>query len=127
MPVKKYSDDQIESVAMLREDGLSYPEIAKRTGMHQASVKAYCLKLGADSPTAPYNGPKRNRSDTSQRGGFIVRQYSPAEDAQLLALEAIGKNPAQIAAIMGRTRNSIVGRMMTIARNQERADRMSDA
>jgi DNA-binding CsgD family transcriptional regulator len=127
MPAKKYSDNLIETVAMLRENGLTYPAIAKRTGMHHASVKSYCLKLGADSPTSHCNGPRRAKPVITQRGGFTIRQFTPAEDAQLLALEAAGKTPAEIANIMGRARNSIVGRMMTIARRQERAESLADA
>lgn len=122
MPAPKYTDELVNTAAELREGGMTYSAIAQRLGMSKEAAQYHCLKLGADCPKAAA-APAWNRTPkTVARGNHIVRNFTAAEDRRLLALEAEGKTPAEIARILARKRNSIVGRMMTIARRQERAE-----
>jgi hypothetical protein len=127
VPKPKYTSEQVNKAAELREQGLSCGAIAEQVGMTERSVYWHCIKLGADSPLAAANAPRPRKPITVQRGNHIVRQFTPQDDKQLLALEAEGLTPAMIAQRMGRKRNSIVGRMMTIAFKQERAESLTDA
>lgn len=111
----------------LRRAGCSYAFIADRLGVSEGSVSWYCLKEGIDSPnterkalpqTAP--GPM-----VVKRGNHVVRHFSPDEDARLIAMEREGLNPTEIGRRLGRRPNTIRGRLMTLARQQERAEALS--
>lgn len=111
----------IETIAELREQrGLSYQRIADQLGCSASSVSWYCLVHGIEKP-----GPVATRSlvrpgSIERRNGGEIRRFTVDEDRQLLALEAQGLNYFQIGKRMGRRRNSIHGRLMTLARREER-------
>lgn len=111
----------IDLIAELRErKGLSYQQIADRLGCSASSISWYCLAHGIEKP-----GPVATRSrvrpgSIERRNGGEIRRFTPDEDRQLLALDAEGVNYFQIGKRMGRRRNSIHGRLMTLARREER-------
>lgn len=107
----------------LRLAGCSLRFIADKLGVTEGSVSHYCLKEGIESPnteskvlpqTAP--GPM-----VLKRSGHTVRHFTPEEDKKLLAMANAGKSLSEIGRALGRRHNSISGRMMTLARQQERA------
>ena len=57
-----------------------------------------------------------------RRGDHIVRRFTEKEDALLLELEAQNLNYSEIARRLDRRRNSIVGRLATLARREARAE-----
>ncbi len=124
MAARKYSEAQIEAAVALRERGLTYSQIARKTGMSKSAVDWYCLKLGAEPPhLAP---PPRNVGMMIvQRGGHLVRRFTDAEDAILLRMEAEGHRLSDIARQVGRRRNSVLGRLMTLARRDARQEELS--
>jgi len=111
-----------ETIAELRgEKGWSYARIARRLGCSKATVSWYCLIDGVEKPGVP---PKLSRFSgplTVRRGSHVVRRFSAAEDARLLELEASGLKLGEIGRRLGRRRNTILARLATLARHDERA------
>jgi hypothetical protein len=58
-----------------------------------------------------------------RRGDHIVRRFTQAEDAELLALEAQGLNDNQIGKRIGRRPNSVRGRLLILSRHADRRER----
>ena len=106
--------------AQLGEAGLPVREIAGRLDMHPSAVSWHCLRLGADSPRDLCKPPDPVRTQRYMRSGHVVRRFTPEEDEQLLHLEAEGLSAGDIAQHLNRRRNSIVGRLMTLARQETR-------
>lgn len=119
MPRRKYTEEQANTAAELREQGLTFVEIGEKLGMNERSVQYHCMRLGADLPP---NAPRRNNRlpEVYQRNGRIVRLFTPEEDAELLRLEATGMPTNQIARLMGRPANSTRGRLMLLAMKEAR-------
>lgn len=85
--MRKYSEAQIDTACTLREQGLTFAEIARRTGMHEASVLEHCQVRGAVSPTG--------------RKCFTRPQYSADEAARALELRSQGATTAAISRALG--------------------------
>lgn len=109
------TDDQLDRMAEMRERGLGYARIAEILNVSQDAVEWQCLRLGALPPPERRYSPNR-RSPVYQRGNVTVRAYTPFEDARLLALAPVVTSRAEIARRLGRSRNSVVGRLLTLAR-----------
>ena len=116
----RVSEEQIAIIVERRESGVSLAEIARELKISRGSVEYQCLKLGADPPV-PYKLPDLEPI-AYERSGHTVRRFSPEEDAKLLALTGSGMRLAAVARELGRGRNSVIGRLMTLARRQERAE-----
>jgi len=85
------------------------------------AVSWYCLmegieKNGKPPVPKPYRGPMMTK-----RGNHVVRCFTQEDDKLLLELEAQGKRYSEIARALGRQRNSVVARLATLARREERA------
>jgi len=116
----KYSEETLNEAAEMREAGSTYAAIAKRLEMSQGAVYWHCLRLGADSPKAP---PKTNVGPSLvKRGNHVVRRFSPEEDEKILRLSGEGVSLSEISRSLGRKHNSVKGRLMTLARRDERAE-----
>ena len=120
MPARKYPDDLLEEAARLREAGMRISEIGKRLGINPSVVAAYCLQVGADSPDAAMKPPLLQNVPHYTRNGHVVRRFTEAEDARLLALRLRGIGVTEIARRLGRRRNSVIGRLRTLARHEAR-------
>lgn len=122
MARKKHSEETCERAAEMREEGFTYKQIGDELGMSQASVYWHCLRLGADSPTSP---PKTNIGPlVTKRGDHTVRRFTPEEDAKMLEMEQAGATRSDIARALGRRHNSVIGRLLTLARKDERESRL---
>lgn len=126
MPARKYSDNIIQRAAEMRETGKTVPEISSALGMSASAVYWYCLKLGADSPDGCSHLDRNRGPRLVRRGKYIVRRFSADEDSLLLSMEAAGNSLSAIAHELGRSRNSIVGRLMTLARHEDRTERQGE-
>lgn len=122
MPARKYSDEELNQAAEMRERGLSFRQIGHKLGMSPSAVSWHCLRLGADSPNT------LGRIDTPKgpmvvsRLGHTVRRFSDAEDERMLAMEADGARVCDMARALDRTPQSIRGRLMTLARREARME-----
>jgi IS30 family transposase len=118
---------QREQIAELRgERGWSFRKIADHLGISYGSAQWLCLREGIEKPGPPplvraWSGPRE-----STRGNHVVRRFAPDEDVRLLSYEAAGLTVAEIGRRLGRRPNSVVGRLATLARRQERALARSD-
>lgn len=108
----KYSPSQILQAAELRERGLTFRNIAKKTGMTFSSAVWHCRRQGATHPTKTF---KRPINKPAVRNGHPVRPFTPEEDAQLLDLSLQGLNNSQISAALARPNASIRNRLVTLA------------
>lgn len=118
---ERLTDAQLDTIVAMRENGATYEEIGKAVNRSADAIHWHCMKLGADSPRS------RWRSwDTVQgpmvvsRANHVVRRFTPEEDEKLLRLEAQGFRVIEIARQLGRRHNSITGRLMALARREER-------
>lgn len=112
------SAEQREKITDMRENrGMSYRAIAEELGIHHGSVSWFCHVNGIERRGKP-RPCRRNVAALTMRNGHPVRAYTPEDDRQLLALEAEGLNYHQIAKRMGRKRNSVLGRLATLARRE---------
>ena len=120
MPARKYSDDLLNEACRLREAGMAVPRIARRLGMPDTVVEYHCLRLGADSPNAAARQDPVIRVTQYRRNGRVVRRFSEVEDTRLLGLRTQGIGVNEIARQLGRCRNSVIGRLRTLARREAR-------
>lgn len=120
---RRLTEAQIMQIAELREAGLTTRSIALRFHVSTALVEWHCLRLGADAPRggyAPRNVPECPKA--YRRGGRWVRLFTQAEDARLLDMARNARPLPEIAAELQRSANSIVGRLMVLARREARAE-----
>ena len=122
MPARKYSDETLNEAAELRESGMSEAAIAKRLGMSKGAVYWHCLKLGADSPNAAPTKRTSSGPVEVERSGHKVRRFTEDEDAKLLEMSLAGARVADMCRALGRKHNSIIGRLMTLARHEARLE-----
>lgn len=120
------SDGQLDEMCELRERGWGIDRIAQYftdagTPISANAVNWQCMRLGADVPQR-LRGKHTQPSAPYQRGGHIVRPYTPDEDALLRVLEMQGFSIAVIARRLGRQGNSIRGRLYTLARIDARQE-----
>jgi len=106
----------------LREKGHSYQFIAGRLNIPERSVSYFCLKYGIESPNTKdkilpqtAKGPR-----IYSRKGRIVRRFTQEEDKVLLQMRQEGKSLSEIGRKLGRRHNSIVGRLYTLSRHEDR-------
>lgn len=121
MGKKSFDRATIERAAELREQGLSYSMIEKLTGMSRGSAYWHCLREGAEAPNNTIRAGAIGAMVLTTKRGHTIRRYTEDEDQKILAMEALGANPTEIAKALGRARSSIIGRMMMLARHEERA------
>jgi len=118
----KLTPEQRVEIVALREKGWGIERIAKKMGCSVGAVQWHCLIACADPPTLVKNPcfAKPPKPKTYMRGGVLVRQFTPEEDAKMLELEKRGLGPTAIGRLMGRKWNTIKGRLATLARIEER-------
>lgn len=118
-----YTDETFDRMAEMRERGLSYGQIGRLLNMSPGAVSWHCLRLGVESPK-PLKGhfnPKPGPT-VMKRGNHVVRRFTPAEDRMLLEMEMEGIKRSEICKALGRSNNSVLGRLMTLARRDARAE-----
>lgn len=120
------SDAQLIELAELREQGWTQARIARHftdagTPISEGIVHWWALQMGADLPPERRHA-QRPPERPYQRGSVIVRPFTPEEDAILIRLEQQGVGYMDIARRLDRRRNSIVGRLMTLARRDARQE-----
>lgn len=118
MPAQKFTRDQLDALAEMREAGMSCARIARRLGMSRGAVHWQCMRLGVVAPEDRGRVPVVPETPlVARRGDHVVRRFTRDEDARLLALEAEGLSIGEIARRLGRPANSVRGRLATLARH----------
>lgn len=112
---------QCEKIADMRERGKSYRQIGLAIGLSPGAVSWHCLRQAIEPPnprppSSVIVGPLEVK-----RGDHVVRRFTPEDDALLLALHNQGFGIRTIGKRMGRRDNSVRGRLMCLARRDERA------
>lgn len=126
MPARKFSDEIIEKVAALREQGLTFRQIEAETGVPSSVAYSHCLRLGADSPETATDTSTPGGPMVYKRGKHHVRRFTPAEDERLLQLELSGMRICDIARKIGRKPHSVTGRLRLLTRKEVRAERAAE-
>jgi hypothetical protein len=122
MAARRLTDADYELMAEMRGRGCSYEQIGRKIGCSSSAVSWHCLRLAIDPPKPRALKLNYHLVAPMKRGNHIVRPYSPEEDAKIVALERQGKSDTEIGRELGRKANSIRGRLMTLARREERAE-----
>lgn len=118
---RRLTESDYDTLAIMREEGATCAAIAAHFGVSPNAISWHCMRLGAEPPDPPQLKPNYYvKHPVVMRGKFPVRAFTPQEDEQLLALEADGLTHTQIGRRLGRRPNSIRGRLMTLARRDER-------
>ncbi len=121
MSRRRLSEAQCEQIAAMRERGDTYMAIANAFGMSEKAICWHCLRLGAERPKLTTLQPDYYiKCPVVMRGGHVVRAYTPDEDRRLIELSLAGKTDSEIGRALDRKSNSIRGRLMTLARREER-------
>lgn len=117
----RLTDQQKDRIRELREAGRSLGFIARRVSCSEGAASWYCLLNAIESPRTARNTRTVSQPAIVERGGFIVR-FSADEDEELLRLEAQGTRLSEIARALGRKRNTVLGRLATLARRDARLE-----
>jgi len=120
MPAPTLTQDQIDLAVEMRERGRSCRQIALRLGVHVSTISWRMLVLGIDPPKVRRLDPVPVGPTSVLRNGTPVRRFTRDEDQRLLALVDQGLSRAQVAKHLGRQRNSVVARLLTLQRRQAR-------
>lgn len=121
MRSRRLTPEDVDRIAAMRERGLTSGQIARELDCGIKTVEWHCLKLAVDPPNPkPLRLNHHLRNPVVRRGHHVVRAFTPDEDARLVALRLEGRRLADIARALGRKENSIRGRLMTLARREER-------
>lgn len=118
--MKRLTDDEKDRIAIMREAGKTYGQIAQAIGCSASSASWHCLLLGADPPNARKLATKIVGPAAMKRGDHEVRRFTAEEDEIILKKEAEGASVTEIASAVGRRWNSTRARLMTLARRDER-------
>lgn len=116
--------EKIERAIALRRKSWTIAGIAAELGVSAGAVRWQLLLAGAvDPPKLTYRLPAvpTEPREIRQRGR-TVRLFTQEEDARLLAMEAEGLRDSEIARRLGRRGNSIRGRLITLARRDDREE-----
>lgn len=97
-------------------------EIAAELGVSIGSFNWNMLREGASPPNARVLPARAPGPAVVKRNGHIVRHFTEEEDALMLALSIEGKTTSEIARAIGRRWNSTRGRLMTLARHDDRKE-----
>lgn len=116
------NEEKLEKIAEMRERGVSCAAIGKTIGMSRGAVNWHCLKEGIEPPNPQDLKAHNPGPAVVKRGNHVVRRFTEEEDQRLLAMEAQGLKRCEMARALGRKGNSITGRLMTLARRDERAE-----
>lgn len=127
MAKKRVTADVKEAIVDLRLQGLSYGMIATKLDLTPKLVSWHCLALAVEGPQPGKSWDAIRGPAVVQRGSHLVRRFTPGEDRRLLEMEGAGETLAQIARALNRKSNSIRGRLMTLARRDERRELMTEA
>ncbi|WP_421792809.1 hypothetical protein [Hyphobacterium sp.] len=118
----KVSAQQIAEICEMRERGLTFGQIALKTGIHKETVNWHCTRNAADPPGARPLAEDIVGPAVMKRGDHIVRRFTPDEDRQILAMRQRGMRPADIARKIERKPHSVAGRLITLARKEQRRE-----
>lgn len=122
MAKRRLTDADYQRIVEMRERGCTYEQIGRAIGCSAKAVSWHCLKLAIDPPKPrPLRPDYHLQRPIVKRGNHVVRAFTPEEDARLIALERQGMSTNAIARALGRRWNSVRGRLMTLARREERA------
>lgn len=122
MPRKKFNEEDYERWAEMRERGMSCEQIGRAVHASASVVSYQCLRLGADPPNAKPVSEAVVGPLVMARGNGVVRRFTPEDDVKLKELALQGVIYSEIGRVLGRQRNSIEGRLMTLARRERRKE-----
>lgn len=122
MGKRRVSEADKEMIVRMRQKGLSHRAIGAKLGISPAAVSWYCLQLAVEPPRPGKSWDAIKGPAVMSRGNHVLRRFTPDDDARLLEMENSGATIAEIARALGRPSNSIRGRLMTLARRDERRE-----
>lgn len=111
-----WTQKQLDRMAELVEAGVPHHKIAEEMEATTGAVDWQLLRMGV---TGPRSTKFSQNGGSYLRHGRVVRRFSSEEDKVLLELEAEGLGPYKIGCRIGRSHNSVMGRLATLARHDQ--------
>ena len=102
-----------------RERGRSVNWISKRLGVSMGAINYFCTKNAIDSPNSYLHKTPPGPVEY-ERKGRLVRKFTGKEDLTIASMRIDGARIVDIARALGRNRNSVGQRLLTLARKEER-------
>lgn len=121
--MRNISDKEIERAIELRERGKSIQQIARILQCHSSTVNWHLTKHGIVSPRHGGKLLGDRGPLVVKRGDHVVKRFSSDEDELIRAMRIAGSSYNAIARATGRRVSSIIGRLNTLARRDEHAER----
>jgi hypothetical protein len=122
VPAPFITNKMLNRAIEMREDGATLAYIAGQVGCSEKALSYHFLKNAVEPPNPrPLRPEHYLQCPLVKRGDHVVRAFAPDEDARLMDLEAQGLKDSDIGRILQRKPNSVRGRLMTLARRDERA------
>jgi hypothetical protein len=121
--------EELDLIVAMRERGLGFAHIGNEIGCSSGAVYWHCLQLGVEPPKPQW--PLRavrvgsNLPTTYERKGRMVRLFTPEEDERLLQMREKGCSITEICKKLDRRSNSVVGRLMALARREARREQQA--
>lgn len=124
---RRLSEEHVALVCEMRERGKSLGTIrnalaVKGVEISESAISYYCLINGADLPPERRQPSRATPGMVIPRGNHVVRRFTEEEDETLRRMELSGCSYSAIAKHLKRPRNSITGRLATLARLDARAE-----
>jgi hypothetical protein len=117
------SQGELDRIVIMREKGYGYAVIAKEIGCSSGAVSWPCARLGVEPPKIQWSLQRAPLKPYSyRRKNGVVRAFTEDEDAILLQLREEGHRIAEICRRLNRRSNSIIGRLMSLARREARKE-----
>lgn len=118
--------EQALAITLREERKWSAARIARRLKCSEGSVNWLFLNRGIEvaGDTPPRPAPVPVEPVIQRRGNHQVRRYTQAEDEVLIGLRIKGLNCSDIGRSLDPPRkpNSVLGRLLTLARREARAE-----
>lgn len=119
--------EQLNVLVEMASRGKSDAQIGLRLGMSPGAISYYRLKEAIERPQDAKRPPRPLYAQSApyRRGKHLVRPFTPEDDRALLEWEGQGLRIVEMARRLGRRHNAVKGRLMSLARHDERAERFA--
>lgn len=125
MSTKRLSKKTIAKIVEMREKGYGLRFIAKELNCSYGGAYWITLREGAEPPKQKLlMAPVPDIQRVVKRGNMLVKSFTAEEDEKLLELERKKLSRSDIARALKRQPNSITARLRTLARRDERQERL---
>jgi lambda repressor-like predicted transcriptional regulator len=112
------TQDQIDRIVELREQGKTLGQIERLTGVKQNTADYHLRRLCVFPPGWKHRGATLP-CGSYMRNGYEVKGFTPDDDARLEAMDRAGMRLTDMARELGRSHNTVKARLVALANHAE--------